>query len=57
MDGPERYRVGVAARILAGGDLMGCVLLLLGAEDAPLGEGELKLVQTVAGFLGRQMEG
>ena len=57
VDGLERYRVGVAAPILAGGDLMGCVLLLLGAEDAPLGEGELKLVQTVAGFLGRQMEG
>ena len=57
VDGLERYRVGVAAPILAGGDLMGCVMLLLGAEDAPLGEGELKLVQTVAGFLGRQMEG
>ena len=57
MDGLERYRVGVAARILAGGDLMGCVLPLLGTEDAPLGEGELKLVQTIAGFLGRQMEG
>ena len=29
VDGLERYRVGVAAPILAGGDLMGCVLLLL----------------------------
>ena len=57
MDGLERYRVGVAARILAGGDLMGCVLPLLGTEDAPLGEGELKLDQTIAGLLGRQMEG
>ena len=56
VDGLERYRLGVAAPILAEGDLMGCVLLLLGPEDAPLGEAEQKLVQTVAGFLGRQME-
>ena len=35
---------------------MGCVLLLLEEGDAPLGEGELRLVQTVAGFLGKQME-
>ena len=56
VDGSERYRLGVAAPILAEGDLMGCVLLLLGPEDAPLGEAEQKLVQTVAGFLGRQME-
>ena len=33
-----------------------CVLLLLEEGDAPLGEGELRLVQTVAGFLGKQME-
>ncbi len=38
------------------GDLMGCVMLLLEENDAPLTEPEQKLVQTVAGFLGRQME-
>ena len=48
--------MGVAAPILAGGDLMGCVALLLEAGDAELGEAEQKLVQTVAGFLGKQME-
>ena len=30
---------------------------LLEADSAPLGESEQKLVQTVASFLGRQMEG
>ena len=29
---------------------MGCVMLLLEEQDAPLGEAEQKLVQTVAGF-------
>ena len=55
-DGAERYRVGAAAPIVAEGDLMGCVLLLLEDGAPELGEGEQKLVQTVAGFLGRQME-
>ncbi len=52
----SRYRLGVAAPILTEGDLMGCVMLLLEEQDAPLAEAEQKLVQTVAGFLGRQME-
>ena len=52
----QRYHIGVAAPILSEGDLMGCVMLLLEEQDAPLGEAEQKLVQTVAGFLGRQVE-
>ena len=52
----QRYHIGVAAPILSEGDLMGCVMLLLEEQDAPLGEAEQKLVQTVAGVLGRQME-
>ena len=52
----EKYHVGVAAPILSEGDLMGCVLILLTEGDAPLTESEQKLAQTVAGFLGRQME-
>lgn len=55
-DGLERYFLGVAAPILSEGDLMGCVMLLLEQGSAPLTESEQKLVQTVAGFLGRQME-
>ncbi len=46
----------VAAPILAGGDLLGCVLFV-GSDNAPLpGDVEYKLAQTVAGFLGKQME-
>ena len=55
-DSAEKYHIGVAAPILSEGDLMGEVLLLLEENDPPLGESEQKLVQTVAGFLGRQME-
>lgn len=56
LDGFDRYRVAVAAPVLSEGDLMGCVALLLEEGDAELGEAEQKLVQTVAGFLGKQME-
>ena len=52
----DKYHLGVAAPILSQGDLMGCVMLLIGEEDSPLGEAEQKLAQTVAGFLGKQME-
>ena len=55
-DGLERYHVGVAAPILAEGDLLGCVALLLEQDGEVLGAAEQQLVQTVAGFLGRQME-
>ena len=52
----EQYHLGVAAPILAQGDLMGCVMLLLNESDAAPTESEQKLAQTVAGFLGKQME-
>ena len=52
----DRYHLGVAAPILSEGDLMGCVMILLEDSDQPLTEAEQKLVQTMAGFLGRQME-
>ena len=55
-DDAERYHLGAAVPILAGGDLMGCVCLLLGIDDAPLGQTALQLAQTVAGFLGKQLE-
>ena len=55
-DAADRYHIGVAAPIVAEGDLMGCVMLLLEDGAPELGEGEQKLVQTVAGFLSRQME-
>ena len=52
----EKYHLGVAAPILSQGDLMGCVMLLLGDGDSPLGEADQCLAQTCAGFLGKQME-
>lgn len=55
-DHVERYHLGVATPILSEGDLMGCVMILLEETDPALNEPEQKLVQTVAGFLGRQME-
>ncbi len=50
-----KLSVTVAAPILSEGDIMGSVLFL-GEQDAVGGEVEYKLAQTVAGFLGRQME-
>ena len=55
-DGADKYRLGVAAPILSQGDLMGCVMLLQGESDPALAEADQHLVQTVAGFLGKQME-
>ena len=36
--------------------LMGSVMLLMGEDTKPFQEADQKLVQTVAGFLGKQME-
>lgn len=55
-DQVERFHLGVATPILSEGDLMGCAMLLLEPGDLPLLEPDQKLVQTVAGFLGRQLE-
>ena len=55
-EGSDKYHLGVAAPILSQGDLMGCVMLLLEQDDAPLSESDQMLAQTAAGFLGKQME-
>ncbi len=55
-DSSDKYRLGVASPILSQGDLMGCVMLLMGEDSAPITEADQKLAQTVAGFLGKQME-
>ena len=55
-EGAETYHLGVAAPILCQGDLMGCVMLLLGEGDSPLTEQDQRLAQTAASFLGKQME-
>ena len=55
-EGSDKYYLGVASPILSQGDLMGCVMLLMADDTTPLPEAEQKLVQTVAVFLGKQME-
>ena len=52
----DKYHLGVAAPILSQGDLMGCVMLLMDDNRTPMLESDQKLAQTVAGFLGKQME-
>ena len=48
--------IAAAAPILSAGDVMGCVLFADRRGAGPFGETESKLAQTVAAFLGRQME-
>ena len=55
-EGSDRYHLGVAAPIICQGDLMGCVMLLMDENTTPMVEADQKLAQTVAGFLGKQME-
>jgi len=56
VEGESEYAVSVAAPILAEGDVLGCVMFLVRPGAAESSELEFKLAQTVAGFLGRQME-
>ncbi len=55
LDGDERYRICSASSIISEGDIHGCVMLI-SPETAAGSELELKLTQTVASFLGKQME-
>jgi len=55
-DSTDKYIISIAAPIIAEGDIMGCVVFFTD-NDSVLGEVEYKLAQTVAGFLGKQMEG
>lgn len=57
VEGDQKYYLGAAAPILSQGDLLGCVMLLLDEESPAPGDSDLKVVQTVASFLGKQMEG
>ncbi|QOS98523.1 stage V sporulation protein T [Brevibacterium sp. JNUCC-42] len=54
-DMPEQYSSYVVAPIVAGGDPIGAVILLNKAEGK-MGELEMKMAETAAGFLAKQME-
>ena len=52
----EKYCISVAAPVISEGDVMGCVLFIAEKNSPPASEVEFKLAQTVANFLGKQME-
>lgn len=52
----DKYCVSVAVPIISEGDLMGGVLFISARNSATGTELEYKLAQTVANFLGKQME-
>ena len=55
-DGGEKFRVLIAVPIISEGDVLGCVAFVSDGDAPALSEVEMKLAQTVAGFLGRHME-
>ena len=57
-DDSNGWQVGCAMPIIADGDITGCVLSLRSAAElyVPANDIEQKLVQTAAGFLGKQFE-
>ena len=52
----DKYHVTCAAPILSEGDVLGCVLFVGADAELKSCETDYKLVQTIAGFLGRHME-
>lgn len=53
--GEDKYKLALAAPIIAEGDVMGGVMFLSDSDTPESGEVEYKLAQTIAGFLGRQL--
>ena len=52
----EKYCFSIAAPIMADGDVIGCMLFIVPRNAAPASELEYKLAQTVASFIGKQLE-
>lgn len=55
MAGDDKYKLTLAAPIIAEGDVLGGVVFLSDSGEPQSGEVEYKLAQTIAGFLGRQL--
>jgi len=53
-DSMDEYKYEIIAPIIAQGDAIGSVIIL--SKDEEIGELELKLAETAAAFLGKQME-
>lgn len=56
MEDMDRYAAQVIAPIISAGDPIGAVVLLAKDTDASMGDLEVKIAETAAGFLGKQME-
>jgi AbrB family transcriptional regulator (stage V sporulation protein T) len=52
----ETYTSFVIAPIVAGGDPIGSVIMISKDENVKMGQMEVKMAETAAGFLGKQME-
>ncbi len=57
LESTSSYAVSAAAPILSEGDVLGCMVFAVQPGSPAASDLELKLAQTVAGFLGRQLEG
>ena len=55
--GEDKFCLDTVAPILSEGDVLGSVVFVGRPEDLEGGEVEYKLAQSIAGFLGRHMEG
>ena len=55
-EGAEGCRAEAVCPIICEGDVIGAVILLENDKKTGMGEVERKLIQSAAGFLGRQME-
>ena len=55
-DDPQAYTAQVLSPIIADGEAIGAVLLLSREQGARMGDTELKVAETAAGIVGRQME-
>lgn len=54
--GNDKIFVSVCVPVLMEGDVVGAVALILPETGAVAGEADIKLIQTIAGLLGRQLE-
>lgn len=55
-DVPEKIQSYVISPIIAGGDPIGAVIMLSKEEGRYMSETEVRMAETAAGFLGKQME-
>lgn len=55
-EGTSKYTAGVIAPIMTQGDSIGAVLVLSKDPNIQMGELEIKISETAASFLGKQME-